>query len=90
MELRCISLFDQLLFLLNSLSWTGKPETLSTIGKVSQERSLGSKIICLEFHSKSGKRAEKAMCSLITKTRLRRTFFLLKLDFPIMRSDIIN
>lgn len=89
MELRCISLFDQLLFLLNSLSWTGKPESLSTIGKVSKERSSGSKIICLEFRSKSGKGAEKAICC-IPKTRLRRTFFLLKLDFPIMRSDIIN
>ena len=89
MELRCTSLFDQLLFLLNSLSWTRKPETLSTIGKVIQERSSGSKINCLEFRSKSGKRAEKAICS-IPKTRLRGTFFLLKLDFPIMRSDIIN
>ena len=87
MELRCISMFDQLLFLLNSLSWTGKPETLSTIAKVSQERSSGSKIICLEFRPKSGKGAEKAICS-IPKTR--GTFFLLKLDFPIMRLDIIN
>ena len=89
MELRCISMFDLLLFLLNSLSWTGKPETLSTIAKVSQERSSGSKIICLEFRPKSGKGAEKAICP-IPKTRLRGTFFLLKLDFPIMRLDIIN